>query len=197
MKRVDRDNFLYIFIGTNRAGKSSIARRHLAIWKKANPDKLVYGFDPQRRFTGLIDVYIDPENSEWALEILLQRDILLLIDDFRLLNDSPFPPPGLKKLMYNRCDYNIDIMFIFHNPSDVLNCISDYATHYFIFLTNVTEGKFKLKIPNYKLCTVASYEVNKYVRKNGRGSWPKCDFPHIIVNGETGKLSAMNMTKNY
>lgn len=192
-----RDNFLYVFIGTNRTGKSSIARRHVIQWKRANPGKKVIGFDPQRRFKGLFDVYIDPENENWALDMLEERDCLLVVDDLRILNDSGHPSAGLKKLMYYRCDFNIDIMAIFHNPSDVLNCISDYATHYFIFMTNVQDGKFKQKIPNYRLCVVASDEVNKYVVKHGKGVFPACNFPYIVVNSERQTLTAINMEKKY
>jgi len=197
MNKGPRDNFLYVFIGTNRTGKSVIARRHIIKWKRANPGRKVISFDPQRRFTDLVDRFIDPEDENWALDMLEERNCLLVVDDLRILNDSPHPVAGLKKLMYYRCDYNIDIITAFHNPSDVLNCISDYATHYFIFLTNVQEGKFKAKIPNYKLCMIASDEVNKYVAKHGRGQWPVCDFPYIVVNGETRKLTAKNMNKNY
>lgn len=197
MKRGGRENFSYVFIGTNRTGKSLTARKQIIIWKKANPGKLVVGFDPQKRFTGLIDVKVDPENENWLSEILEMRDILLVIDDFRKLHESSYPPKGLKTLMIDFCDYNIDMMFIFHNPSDVFNCISNHATHYFIFKTNVSEGKFKEKIPNYHLCTLASYEVNKYVSQYGRGSYPKCDFPYMFIDNDSGKLSGINMMKQF
>lgn len=206
-----RDNFLYVFIGTNRTGKSITARKQVIAWKKANPNKLVFGFDPQRRFNpndktkgdNLFDVVIGPEDKLWAVQMCKRRDCLLVIDDFNKLNDgnNGRPPEGFKMLMYDRCDYNIDMMFIFHNPSEVLNCVSDYATHYFIFFTNAKEGKFKDKIPNYQDCIIASHEVNEYVKLFGKGDYQRggvvvCDFPYVWINCETGTLSAINMSRS-
>lgn len=192
-RRGDRDNFSYVFIGTNRTGKSLTARKHVIRWKEANPGKLVIGFDPQRRFRDLFDIFIRPDDTQWAVEMCKKRNCLLVVDDLRKLNDSSFPPEGLKMLMYDFCDFNIDIITIFHNPADVLSCISDHATHYFIFLTNAKEGKFKEKIPNYQLCLVASDEVNKYVKIHGRGEYPACNFPHVWINCDRQTLSAINM----
>lgn len=190
-----RLNFSYVFIGTNRTGKSSIARSQSVVWKKANPDKLVVGFDPQKRFSDLIDIKINPENENWLEEILQMRNILLVIDDFKKLHESSHAPKGLKTLMIDFCDFNIDMIFIFHNPSDVWDCISSHATHYFIFKTNSREGKFKDKIPNYQLCLIASYKVNTYVKEFGRGTFPKCDFPYIFVDTDNQTLTAINMNK--
>lgn len=186
-----RFNFCYLFIGTNRTGKSSIARKQIEVWKKANPDKLVVGFDPQRRFTGLIDIKINPENENWLEEILQMRNILLVIDDFKKLHESSHAPKGLKTLMIDFCDYNIDMIFIFHNPSDIWDCLNSHATHYFIFKTNSREGKFKDKIPNYQLCLIASYKVNQYVREFGRGVYPK--FPYMFVDTDNQTLTGINM----
>ncbi len=191
-----RDNFIYVFIGTNRTGKSATVRKQIIIWKKANPGKSIFCHDPQRRFRDLADVFITPENENWAVEMCKQRNCLLVIDDFRKLNESSHPAQGLKLLMYDFCDYNMDIMAVFHNPADVLTCISSHATHYFIFFTNAREGKFKEKIPAHQLCTVASEEVNKYVKVYGRGgletNW--C-FPYIWVDTFNGTLSAINMSR--
>lgn len=190
-----RENFCYVFIGTNRTGKSSIARKQIIAWKKANPNKKVVAFDPQRRFKGLVDVYINIENEMWLEEILEMRNILLVIDDFRKLHDSQIPPKGLRVLLIDFCDYNIDMMFIFHNPADVWDVVNSHATHYFIFKTNSKEGKFKEKIPNASLCIVASYMVNKYVKEHGRGSYAEgCNFPYIFIDTDNEKLMAINMS---
>lgn len=205
-----RNNFLYIFIGTNRTGKSTTARKQVIKWRKNNPNKLVYGYDPQRRFrkspvgtnpnldtysaVDLIDVHINPENLNWALEMQERRDCLLLIDDFRKLHEDSRPIEGLKKLMYDYCDFNIDIMTIFHNPIDVLTCIGGHATHYFIFMTNETDGQFKQKMPNATLCKLASNMVNEYVRKHGRGGPENgYKFPYIRIDVERQDLWAINM----
>lgn len=191
----ERDNFLYVFIGANRCGKSVTARKHAVAWKRANPGRLIIGYDPQRRFTDLIDVHINPEDDEWALKLHKFRDALIIIDEFRQINENPQPVKGLRTLLAQRCDWNLDIITIFHNPDVVLNCITALATHYYIFLTNVKEGGFRDKIPNYTLCVVASKEVNRHVKTFGKGSFPACDFPHIIVDTEQQRLRAINMSK--
>lgn len=191
-----RDNFLYVFLGINRSGKSTTARKQVIEWRLANPNKLVFGYDPQRRFrkspegtnpnsygysaVDLIDVHITPAMENWAVAMCKQRDCLLLIDDFRKLHEPARPIEGLKLLMYDYCDYNIDIIVIFHTPIDVLTCISSHATHYFIFLLNEAAGQFKAKIANFDLCLVASEEVNTYVRDHGKGDWP--NFPYSRID---------------
>ena len=171
------------------------ARKHAVAWKKANPDKLIIGYDPQRRFQDLLDVHINPEDDEWALKLHRFRNCLIIIDELRQINEAPVPVKGLRTLLAQRCDWNMDIITIFHNPGVVLNCISDVASHYFIFLTNTKEGAFKDKIPNYLLCVVASKEVNKHVSVFGKGTFPECNFPYIIVDCELQKLRAINMNK--
>lgn len=198
-----RDNFLYCFIGTNRTGKSSIAREHVIRWKKSNPGKLVIGFDPQRRFRDLIDIFINPQDENWALKLHKYRNCLVILDDMKIINKDWRPAKGLADLMYFRCDWNIDIMCMFHNPKQVLDCVSDYATHYYIFKTNAELGSFKDNIPNYHLCQLASEEVNNYVAAYGKGEWKDekgnivSRFPHIVVDGENFKLMAYHMNKKY
>lgn len=196
-----RNRFFYVFIGSNRTGKSITARKHIVRWKKNNPGKLVVGFDPQHRFTDLLDIIIDPENENWALDLHQYRDVLVVIDEFRELHEQDKAVPGLKKWLYNRDEWGHDIIGIFHNPSLVLKVVVGYANFYFIFHTNVEEGGFKAKIPNYRLCTLASKEVNNYVAEYGKGTYKDatgkliCDFPHIVVNTEEQSLSAINMMK--
>lgn len=200
-----RLNFLYCFIGTNRTGKSSIARKHVIAWKKANPGKLVIGFDPQSRFRDLIDIFIGPSDPEWALKLFKsrRRNYLLILDDMKMINPDWRPVKGLSDLMYVRCDWNIDIMTIFHNPKQVISAVSDYATHYFIFKTNVVEGAFQDKIPNYLQCMAASEEVNKYVAVHGVGNWKDdkgnivSNFPYTVVDCNNLKIKAYNMNKRY
>lgn len=201
----ERDNFLYVFIGGNRTGKSVTARKHAVAWKKANPGKLIIGYDPQRRFQDLIDVHISPEDEFWAVKLQRFRNSLIIIDEVKQINENPVPVKGFKTLLAQRCDWNLDIITIFHNPGDVLNCISALATHYFIFFTNTKEGAFQAKIPNYMLCVIASKEVNKHVSIFGKGNYSikdkmgneqiVCNFPHIIVDGEKQTLEAINMSK--
>lgn len=188
-----RLNFLYGFIGTNRTGKSSVARNLAESWKRSNPNGMIIAHDPQDNFKELADVFIEPEQDDWAEKCCNFRNCLLILDDFRLINDGNRPVKGLSKLLYYRAKWNIDIITIFHNPSLVINALAHFISHYFIFMTNAQEGSFKNKIPNYSLCIAASDEVNKYVSLYGRGAWPK--FPYIIVDCEKQKLMAINMEK--
>lgn len=198
----ERDNFLYCFIGGNRTGKSVTARIHAEAWKKANPGKLIISYDPQRRFQDITDVFISPEDEFWALKLHRFRNCLIIIDEVRQINESPIPVKGFRTLLSQRCDWNLDIITIFHNPGVVLNCITDLATHYFIFFTNAKEGSFKDKIPNYSLCMVGSKKVNSHVatfKTKGRYKDEKgnivCDFPHTIVDCERQTVGCINMSK--
>lgn len=189
-----RLNFLYAFIGTNRTGKSSVANELAIAWKKTNPNRLVVSHDPQNNFKEVTDVFIMPEDEEWALKCHNFRNCLIILDDFRLINEKNTPVKGLASLMYYRAKWNIDIITIFHNPSLILNLLAGFTTHYFIFLTSAQEGSFKNKIPNYSLCITASNQVNKYVSIFGRGKYPI--FPYIVVDCEKQKLMSINMDKN-
>lgn len=188
-----RLNFLYGFIGTNRTGKSSVARKLAESWKLSNPNGIIIAHDPQDNFKDLADVFIMPEDDDWAKKCHGFRNCLIILDDFRLINESSRPVEGLQTLLYYRAKWNIDIITIFHNPSLIINALAHFISHYFIFLTNAQEGSFKNKIPNYSLCAAASEEVNKYVSIYGRGKYPT--FPYMIVDCEKQKLMAINMQK--
>lgn len=184
-------NFLYCFIGTNRTGKSATAVKLTESWKGSNPGQDVIAHDPQDNFIGLANIFIEPEDADWAVKCCEYRNCLLILDDYRLINEGNRPVKGLMKLLYFRAKWNIDIIVICHNPGLVINALAHFISHYFIFMTNAQEGSFKNKIPNYSLCVVASEEVNKYVSVYGRGSYPK--FPFVIVDCERQKLIAINM----
>ena len=70
--------------------------------------------------------------------------------------------------MQQKDGYNIDIIYSCHNPMLVINALTYFTTHYYVFYTNMQEGSWKKKIPNYSLCLAGSSYVNKYVRKHGR-----------------------------
>ncbi len=189
-----RLNFLYGFIGTNRTGKTATAKELAKAWKLANPGQLIIAHDPQDNFSDLADIFIEPEDDEWAVKCCEMRNCLLILDDFRLINESNRPVQGLQKLLYGRAKWNIDIITIVHNPALVINAIAHFTSHYFIFMTNAQEGSFKAKLPNYSLCIAASEEVNKYVSIFGRGQWPR--FPYVVVDCEKQRLQAYNMSKS-
>lgn len=189
----ERYNFLWGFIGTNRTGKSVIANNYAQDWKATRPEGTVVSFDPQKRFQDVSDWYIEAEDEDWALKLLELRDALIIIDDYKIINEKNTPVKGLGKLMMYRSDYNLDIIYICHNPSLVLNLFTYFTTHYFLFYTEAMDGSFQKKINNYRLCIAGQKLINKYVKAYGRGKYPH--FPHVVVDTENTELNAMNFTK--
>lgn len=183
-----RNNFLFVFMGRNRSGKSTLARRKILAWRQArDPNKYpIIGFQPPTGGTGtkiedLFDYHIDIEDEEWAVKLAQKRNYLLVIDDLKVLTDSDRPPKGFKTLLYNRCNNNYDIIFIFHFPADVYNIICKLATHWFIFMMNPQDGEFKKKIPSYELCKAGGNKVRSYCRDlDFKKIYPR--FPHVVVD---------------
>lgn len=217
-----RTNFIQGSIGVNKCGKSSDAREIAEAWRStripnttSNVQYQVAGYDPQNIFgkqvdengvvlkEGLIDLYLDLDDPDWALRCCEMRNTLLILDEIKDLLEatSGRAPKGLLRLFSQSFYNNVDIMWMVHNPLLAPNAATSYTTHYYIYLTFAKEGSFKRSIPNYTLVSVASSEVNEYVRKHGRGRHkldPEYDgqgFPHIIVNTEKQTLQAINMDK--
>lgn len=193
--RKDREVFIAGIIGKNRTGKSVTARKIAMRWKKAKPSYYkVIAFDPQNRFRGIADEFIAAGNPRWALDLQKERNALIILDDYRLINKSVFPVKGLEELISQRAEYNLDIIYICHNPALVINYLTYFTDRYYIFATNSKDGQFEDKIPNHDLCIAASMKVNQHVKKYGRGEYPS--FPYCIVDTETEKVIAINMFKN-
>lgn len=201
--RAERHNFVYGCFGTNRTGKSSIVHDEGVEWRKTRQDKRfrIIAHDPQDRFGDIADLFIDPEDEDWAIRCLELRNCLLIWDDFRLINLKNVPVKGLQSLLYYRAEHNIDIIYVIHNPGLALNLLTYFTTHYFIFLTHSQEGSFQKKISNYRLCQAASNQVNDYVMKYGTGKHrndPEYDgqsFPYCIVDCEKQTITGKNMQK--
>ena len=190
----ERFNFVWGFIGTNRTGKSITAREYAEQWRASKPDHYqIVGFDPQKRFAHLLDKEIFPEDRDWAIDMQKYRNTLLILDDYRIINESDRPVEGLSNLMYFRAEYNIDIIYICHNPSLVINTLTYFTSHYFLFYTETLDGSFKKKIMNYKLCIQGQRLINNYVNTYGRGKFP--NFPHVVVDCEKRELFAFNMDR--
>lgn len=201
-----RNNFIVGMVGVNKTGKSSTARFKIAEpWRGSRGDRFeIAGHDPQRMFDGLIPKknLIDPEDKNWAVKCCKLRNCLLLLDEIRILCPTPQHPPKGLVTLFSQCFYwNIDIVWMTHNPSLVPEVCTFYTTMYYIFLTFAREGQFQKKIPNYSLCTAGSNLVNSYVRQYGRGlhkldkNYNGQGFPYVIVNTEEQKLTAVNMNK--
>ncbi len=196
----DDENLLMGFLGTNRTGKSSLARQTAEMWRKTYPDTKkhkIMSFDPQRRFQTISTDFIFGHDKDWVQKALKLRNALLILDDYRLLCKKARSSEDFDELMYMRAEYNIDIIYICHNPALVLNVLSYFTNFYYIFYTNTQEGGFKDKIPNYTLCEQASTFINDYVRYFGKGEYDKernyPNFPHIMINCQKQELYARNV----
>ncbi len=192
----ERENFVKGFIGTNKTGKTAVTREIAIGWSEDKDDGYtILGFDPRRQLQDICDsfIYITDSDEEIVSKINDTRNALLILDDYRILHDEDKVRPWLLYLLQQKDGYNIDIIYSCHNPELVINKLTYFTTHYYIFYTNVQEGGWKRKIPNYTLCMSGSSYVNKYVRKYGRGEYP--NFPYMYIDTENEKLCAINMNK--
>lgn len=199
------DNFIAGFVGVNKTGKSSTARKIAEIWRGSRGDKFeVHGSDPQRMFSGILPDKnrIDLEDKNWAVKCCKLRNCLLILDEIRILCPIPqHPPKGLVTLFSQAFFWNISIIWSTHNPCLVPATCTYYTTLYYLYLTFSREGQFQKTIPNYSLCQAASNYVNGYVKKHGRGkhrldkTYNGQGFPYMIVNTEKQTLTAINMNK--
>ncbi len=192
--RDKRLNFVKGFMGTNRTGKSVTARKIADWWKEANPGEDIMAFDPQNRFKGVANKFISIEDTQWPYKAMKLKNALLILDDYRLINEGDRPIKGFRALMTVREDQNIDIIYICHNPMLILEMLTYFTTHYYMFYSLSKEGQFKYRMPNYELSNEASEMINAYVRKYGRGKYP--NFPFVIVDTEAQDLKLQNMSKS-
>lgn len=201
-----RNNFIVGLVGINKTGKSTTARTEIVEpWRNARDSRYqIFGHDPQRMFDGLIPRtnLIDPEDKNWALKCCELRNCCLILDEIGILHPSAqHPPRGFKKLFAQCFFWNIDIVWMTHNPALIPEICTYHTTKYYLFLTLAREGSFQKKISNYTLCTAGSNYVNKYVKNYGRGKHhldPEYNgqgFPYVIVDCETQKLTGVNMKK--
>lgn len=199
------DNFIDGFIGVNKCGKSTTAKKIAEMWRASHDDSMeIYGHDPQRMFDGLIPAKnrIQTEDKHWALKCGKLRNCLLILDEIKQLVPTPqHPPKGMTTLFSQAFFWNISIIWTGHNPARIPDACTDYTTMYHLFLTFARDGQFKKGIPNYSLCIAASNYVNKYVARYGRGKhrldpgYLGQGFPYMIVNAETHQLTGVNMSK--
>lgn len=186
-----RSNFAIGVIGAVKYGKSTTVKQIAHAWVKANPGQDVISFDPQHNFTDITTLSIDPDDEHWPERLCKVKNCLVILDDIRIIHEQDRPMKGLRTFLINLGKNNVDLIHVCHNPSELLNILAPFTTMYYIFYTNVQEGSFKRKIPNYSLCNAASIRVNNYVSRNGKGVYP--NFPCIRVNCEKQRLEAINM----
>lgn len=196
----DRNTHLIGMIGTNRTGKSTIAHELGYKWRLKRPMSEVISFDPQHKFKDITTIELDPTNDDWCELIMSYPNCLAILDDYRLLHPNNNASKQLVKLMYFRAEYNIDIIYITHTPSQVLNLLAGYTTQYYIFHTNVQQGSFEKKIPCYQECMGALQWVNRYIYSNQdyleknryhlTPTGPR--FPHCVVDTDTLQVRGYN-----
>ena len=163
-------------------------------WKIENPKKKVVCFDPQNKFKDLGDYFITMYDDSWKQKLTELRDCLLILDDYRMLHDKNVTDKSLMILLHMRCEWNVDIIYITHSPSLVLNSLAYYTSHYFIFYTKAQLGTFKAKIPDYIMCQHASDAMNLYVKTVGnRGEYP--NFYYAVVDSERESISVENVNE--
>lgn len=188
-----RKNFVIGMIGANGTGKTTITKEMVVDWRNTRPNFAVVGFDPHRQLGGLIDFHINPDDKEWAVHVWKKsKNTLQVWDDYKGLVPFYVPTLGMRQIFIDRRHNNTDIIYSCHSPGNVIDMMTEYTTHYYIFHTKNIEGKFKDKMPNAELCIAASRAVNKYVSMHGLGKH-KLDpafnlppnngqgFPYIIV----------------
>jgi len=186
-----RNNFLFGIIGTNRTGKSVLAREMAIDWRLSRPDTEEYkivAFDPQDMFIDIADITITVKERN---DIVKLRNCLLILDDYKALHLRNIAEDWIVELMQFRSKWNIDIIYVTHNPSLVMQILTYYTTHYFIFYTQALQGGWKKKIPSYVLCNAASKALVRYVNHYGRGEYPI--FPYFVVDNENAKVYAKNI----
>lgn len=187
-----RENFFFMFLGHNRTGKSVTAKQVADEWRQAHDGK-IYAHDPQNRFSDILDVKLLPSDTVFR-EFLDDepRRCLLILDDYRMLHPNDRMDKSLLDIMNVRNEFCVDIIMIAHAPSLVLERLTYYITHYFLYYTQSTDKGFKEKIPNYKALTELSRSVTNYVKMHGKGVYPT--FPYIVFNNETEDATPINFT---
>lgn len=195
-----RKNFVIGMVGANGTGKTSITKEIIEGWRHSRPRQSVIGFDQHSQLGSLIDFYINPDDKDWAYHIWKKcKNSLIILDDYKALVPNYIPTNGMRQIFIDRRHFNNDVIYSCHSPGNIIDMLTDFTTHYYIFHTKNTEGKFKDKMPNAELCIAASRAVNKYTSMYGLGKHENAPdfsgqkFPYIIANTESQKLTAINM----
>ena len=124
----------------------------------------------------------------------LWKDYLLILDDYKLINENPTAVKGLAKLLIDRFKNNVDIIYICHNPALVINTLTYYTSHYFIFDGFYKEKTFEDKFANYRYPWGGAIEITNYTSRFGRGKYPT--FPFCYVDMKARTITGINMTKD-
>jgi archaellum biogenesis ATPase FlaH len=188
-----RENFLMTFIGHNRTGKTVIAKEIAKEWKKTHNGEIIV-FDPQHRFTDILDVEIKEDNENWANELYESKPLnsLVIFDDYKMLMDNDRTPKKFLSLLAARNEWCTDVIMITHHPRLLLERASYYVTHYFVFYTQADDKAFSRNIINVQDIIDVKNAVNAEVLKNGRGTYERKNFPYAIYVQDEGTAQFVN-----
>jgi hypothetical protein len=164
--RKKRNAFLTIFLGHNRVGKTTVARRLALAYRKANPSNVIYRFDPQNKFSDIPGTVAIVDN-DWEY-MLNKKDCLIILDDYRMLLSDDKLDKNFLRLLALRDEHGIDIILITHHPDLIHQRISYYTTELFIFYCNKSDDTSS----STKLCNSGRVlglidDVNKYCHDRG------------------------------
>ncbi len=180
------------FVGDNGSGKSLTARALALKWKSTRPGYHIAAYDPTNRFQGVADIFFGPDNVYEVLPKL--RNTLVIFDEHRILHPADKVDKKFSSWFAMRRDWNIDIFYIVHNPSLIINFLTYFTNKYFIYYTQSKEGGFAKKIPNYTMCYKGSILINNYITKYGDKNYP--NFPYVIIDKKENNITTINMPAN-
>lgn len=205
-----RGNFNWAFIGASGYGKTADSIVKATKWRKYNPRKKIYSFDPKGDLakSGLLingfDYDIPVGFKDFGEELtkrradktFVHRDFLLILDDYKaILTEDRTPESFLTFCLFAR-EMNVDVILSTHSPALIIPRLAYYITHYSIFYSQGSAGGFQKKSNNYVACEQARILINKYVTEYGKGIENFPNFPHIVVEGINDKsIDCVNIDK--
>lgn len=201
MSNTKRNNFVDIWIGHNRTGKSAIVLELAKSYKKSHKKKRIISYDPQGRFKDVSDERIYKEDWEAFFDDsgkLQVYDTLFIFDDYRgLMHKDTLDGKFLEMLML-RNEYGLDFIFVCHSPRLILERLSYYLTHVNLFYTSGDKDNFKgsKKLMNIETIIQCRELINRYVVTNDKGGYQKNGqhtFPFIRLDMESEKMDLINM----
>lgn len=202
---MERNNFVWCFIGTGGTGKTVTAIKLAKDWKysRRRIGGKVVAFDPHGDFKHVLDVKIDSKDEDWA-KILMQRNkdgtfmfanSLLILDDYRSILQGNHMDTDFYDLLALRRKIGMDIIYITHNPKLILQGLAYFNTCFSIFKTVAHSDDFEGKIPHFLPCQRACNLINAYARTFDEQGYNALypNFPYVMVKENSDKLYPINM----
>ena len=177
------------FIGHNRVGKTTLIRDLINSYRASKPKHhKVLAFDPQSKFTDLIDERIG-DNDIWPF-LFEERDMLIVIDDCHMLLDAEKLERNFYKLLSLRDDNGIDIVLSMHHPEQIHKKVSFYVTDFYLFYINLSDDtrdcRRKLMNADYVIDIIRN--INEYVKIHGKWGANEGDFRYVIYDNQSSEI---------